>query len=291
MSRLVASEHALRSLLVLDQNQAGLRTAEIARLLQVSYTGGEKALETLRLEGLASCDDHRYSIVPSARTEAVRDFALATLPASAALGAIAVGNPAIEFGGIDADNALIVFRRFTRPEHEARAQRIVARLQAFATDLKVEFVRKEDLLDQLRVDASPRMRAQGLRILAGSIERTFPDRTRHGDFDAAPLGRLNPMFHGPSRRRLDQLAKTYGLRRILAFGSATRADLREDSDMDLLVEPEPGRLPCVGDRVRLWTEAERLFGRDVDIVTAPVRRPSLAERIRRDGVVLYDASR
>jgi predicted nucleotidyltransferase len=291
ISRLVASEHALRALLVLDQSGAGLRTAEMARLLEVSYTGAEKALETLRVEGLAVCDDHRYSIVSSVRTEAVRDFALATLSASSALGAIAVGNPAVEFAGIDAGNALIVFRRFARPEHEAQAERIIARLQAFVTDLKVEFVRKEDLLDQLRVDASPRFRAQGLRILAGSIERTLPDRTRHGDFDAAPLGRLHPMIHAPSRRRLDRLAKTHGLRRILAFGSATRADFREDSDIDLLVEPTPGRLLSVGDRVRLWAEAESLFGRDVGILTAPVRRRSLAERIKRDGVVLYDATR
>jgi uncharacterized protein len=291
MSRLVASEHALRALLVLDQSEAGVRTAEIARLLQISYTGAEKALETLRVEGLAACDDHRYSIVPSARTEAVRDFALATLPAGSALGAIAVGNPAVEFAGIDAGNALIVFRRFTRPEHEARAQQAVARLQEFVTDLNVEFVRKEDLLDQLRVDVSARTRAQGLRILGGSIERTFPDRTRHGDIDAAPLGHLNPMVHRPSRRRLDRLAKTYGLRRILAFGSATRSDFREDSDIDLLVEPEPGHLLSVGDRVRLSAEAELLFGRDLDIVTAPVRRGSLAERIQRDGVVLYDAAR
>jgi predicted nucleotidyltransferase len=290
MSRLVASEPALRALLVLDQDDAGLRTAEIARLLQVSYTGAEKALETLREEGLAACDAHRYSIVPSVRTEAVRDFALATLPAGAALGAIAAGSPAVEFAGIDGGNALVVLRRFARPEHEARAERAVARLQAFATDLKVEFVRKEDLLDQLRVDASPRTRAQGLHILVGSIERTFPDRTSHGDFDAAPLGRLNPMVQGPSRRRLGRLAKTYGLRRILAFGSATRTDFREDSDVDLCVEPEPGHILSVGDRVRLWAEVERLFDRDVDIVTAPVRRLSLAERIRRDGVVLYDST-
>ena len=291
MTRLVASEHALRALLVLDQDEAGLRTAEMSRLLRISYTGAEKALETLRAEGLAACDDHRYSIVASARMEAVREFALAILPASAALGAIAVGNPAVEFAGIHAGHAFIVFRRFTRPEDEARVERIVARLQAFAADLQVEFVRKEDLLEQLSVDASPRTRAQGLRILAGSIERTFPDRTRHGDFDAAPLGRLNPMVHGPSRRRLDRLAKTHGLRRILAFGSATRADFREDSDVDLLVEPRPGYLTSVGDRVRLWAEVESLFGRDVDIVTAPVRRRTLAERIKRDGVVLYDATR
>ncbi len=37
-------------------------------------------------------------------------------------------------------------------------------------------------------------------------------------------------------------------------------------------------------------EADRLFGRDVDLLTPPIRRPSLAERIEREGVVLYDAT-
>jgi len=37
-------------------------------------------------------------------------------------------------------------------------------------------------------------------------------------------------------------------------------------------------------------DAERLFDRDVDLVTTPLRRPSLAERVKRDGVVLYEAT-
>ena len=46
----------------------------------------------------------------------------------------------------------------------------------------------------------------------------------------------------------------------------------------------PGR-----ERVGLMADAEQLFGRDVDLVTAPVGRTSLADRIGRDGVVLYDS--
>ena len=36
-------------------------------------------------------------------------------------------------------------------------------------------------------------------------------------------------------------------------------------------------------------DVERLFGREVDRLTRPVRRASLAQRISLDGVVLYDA--
>ncbi len=74
-----------------------------------------------------------------------------------------------------------------------------------------------------------------MRVLTGTIDRTFPDRTRRGDFEGRPLGRLNEGVRVPSGRRLRDLAREYGLRRILVFGSATRADFRPDSDVDLLV--------------------------------------------------------
>jgi predicted nucleotidyltransferase len=38
-------------------------------------------------------------------------------------------------------------------------------------------------------------------------------------------------------------------------------------------------------------DAEDLFGRDVDLLTAPGGRPALAARIAREAVVLYDAAR
>lgn len=54
-----------------------------------------------------------------------------------------------------------------------------------------------------------------------------------------------------TRQRLRALAREYGLRRILAFGSATRADFRPDSDIDLLVEPVPGHHLGLDERVSL----------------------------------------
>ena len=167
----------------------------------------------------------------------------------------------------------------------------VATLQQVAPETKVEFMRKEDLREQLVNDLAPRRRAAGMRILAGTVDLTFPDRTRHGDFVAPSLGRLNETIAAPSVRRLRALAREYGLRRILVFGSATRADFRPDSDIDLLVEPSAGHRLGLDDRVKLTADAERIFGRDVDLLTAPVRRASLAQQISRDGVVLYDAAR
>jgi hypothetical protein len=53
----------------------------------------------------------------------------------------------------------------------------------------------------------------------------------------------------------------------------------------------PGHHLGLDERVSLMADVERLFGRDVDLLTAPVRRASLAQRISRDGVVLYDTAR
>ena len=47
VTRLIASEHALRALLLLSQHGSAWRASEIAEALDISYTGAEKALDIL----------------------------------------------------------------------------------------------------------------------------------------------------------------------------------------------------------------------------------------------------
>jgi predicted nucleotidyltransferase len=290
MTRLIASEHALRALLLLSQRGDSQRS-EVAEALDISYTGAEKALDILVADGLVGLSGRRFALVDSLRAREAIRFAFAFLPVEAGLAALTRGNEAVEFAGIDESGALIVLRRFAGPAVEHRLRDAVALLQQLSPDVDVQFATKEELREQLLDDLAPRRRAVGMRVLTGTVDLSFPDRTRHGDPDARPLGHLNEGIRAPSGRRLRALAREYGLRRILAFGSATRADLRPDSDLDLLVEPAPGHHLGLSERVSLNADAERLFGRDVDLLMAPVRRPSLTERIDRDGVVLYDAAR
>ena len=291
VTRLAASDNALRALLLLSQRADGLRTSEIADDLAISYSGAEKALDILQSEDLLVAAGPRHSFARSPRSDAAVRFAIAFLAVDVALAALARGNVAIEFAGIDDEGALVVFRRFSDPTDESRVRKAVEILATLHPEVRVAFVRKEDLREQLLEDLAPRRRAFEMRRLAGSVDRTFPDRTRHGDFEARALGHLNEAITAPSGRQLRALAREHGLRRILAFGSATRADFRPDSDIDLLVEPEPGRRLGLAERVGLMRDAARLFDRDVDLVTAPVGRTSFANRILRDGVVLYDAAR
>jgi hypothetical protein len=65
---------------------------------------------------------------------------------------------------------------------------------------------------------------------------------------------------------LAEFCRQNGVRRLAVFGSALRDDFGSGSDVDVLVEFEPGRTP--GLRF-FWMQAElsRLFGRTVDLHT------------------------
>lgn len=291
MPRLIASKHALQALLALSQRPKGLRIAEVAAVLDIPFSSAERGLEILVDDEVVERFDRLYRPVDSATAhEAVR-FALAFLASDEALAVLARANPVAEFCGVDRDGALVVIRRFAEPADEVRLRRATADLRSFHPAFRLALIDRSDLRERLLGDLTPRRRAEGMRVLAGSVDGTFPDRTRHADFDAARLGRLHPSLPTPSQRRLRNLAQRHHLRRILAFGSATRADFRPDSDLDLLVESAPGHRLGLSERVELIVEAEHLFGRDVDLLTAPVRRSSLAQRIERDAVVVYDAAR
>ena len=204
-----------------------------------------------------------------------------------AFGVLARSNRAVEFAGTDEAGTVLVVRRFAQPADEALLHAALADVTALHGDLTVELLDKSALRARLLDDPAPRARALGMRVLAGSVDRSFPDRTRHGDEDAPSLGRLHDGVAVPSDRRLRALARRHGLRRLVAFGSATRADFRPDSDLDLMVEPARSHPFGLRERAALVADAETLFGRDVDLVAAGELRPALADRIARDGVVLH----
>ena len=57
-----------------------------------------------------------------------------------------------------------------------------------------------------------------------------------------------------------------GIIRLAIFGSALREDFGPESDIDVLVEFEPGRTPGFG-FVTMAAKLSELFGRDVDVLT------------------------
>lgn len=68
------------------------------------------------------------------------------------------------------------------------------------------------------------------------------------------------------RAELAAFCRANGIRRLSIFGSAVRDDFGPESDVDLLVEFESGRVP--GFRfVSMAAELSELFGRRVDVLT------------------------
>ncbi|RIL03975.1 MAG: nucleotidyltransferase [Proteobacteria bacterium] len=58
-----------------------------------------------------------------------------------------------------------------------------------------------------------------------------------------------------------------GIRRLAFFGSVVRDDFTPESDVDVLVEFEPERVPSLFKLVHYQDELSELFGRRVDLCT------------------------
>ena len=80
-----------------------------------------------------------------------------------------------------------------------------------------------------------------------------------------------------NRDRIVSIATRHGARKVRVFGSALRGDARVDSDIDLLVDLEPGR--SLLDHVGLWQDLEELLGRRVDVVVEGGISPHLERHI------------
>lgn len=78
----------------------------------------------------------------------------------------------------------------------------------------------------------------------------------------------------------DELRNQFGIKRLALFGSAARNELREDSDIDVLVEFEgPATFDGYFD---LKTCLEQLLGRQVDLVTEKGLKPRARRHVEKD---------
>jgi len=86
------------------------------------------------------------------------------------------------------------------------------------------------------------------------------------------------------REEILRLAAFRGARNVRVFGSVARGDAGERSDIDFLVDLEPGR--SLLDLGGLNLDLERLLGSRVDVVSSRGLRDRVRERVLREAVAL-----
>lgn len=84
------------------------------------------------------------------------------------------------------------------------------------------------------------------------------------------------------RDEILRLATKYGARNVRVFGSLARGEADEASDLDLLVELDPGR--SLLDLGGLQFELETLLGCRVDVVTERGLKLRIRNRVLREAV-------
>ncbi len=90
--------------------------------------------------------------------------------------------------------------------------------------------------------------------------------------------------------RLAAFCRRHHIRRLLFFGSVLRADFRPDSDVDVLVEFEPGRTPGFLSLATMEHELSLIFeGHKVDLQTPQSLSRYFRDEVLRTADVQYAA--
>jgi predicted nucleotidyltransferase len=86
------------------------------------------------------------------------------------------------------------------------------------------------------------------------------------------------------RNEILEISTRYGAKEIKIFGSALRGEAKTNSDVDLLVELEPGR--SLLDIIAIKQDLEDLLGCKVDIVTEAALSPYIRDEVLNQAVRL-----
>ena len=91
------------------------------------------------------------------------------------------------------------------------------------------------------------------------------------------------------RERIAEFCRRHRVRRLALFGSVLRDDFGPHSDIDVLVEFEPGAFVGFG-IIEMEDELTQLLGRKVDLVTARALNHRIRDRVLREAQTQYAVS-
>jgi predicted nucleotidyltransferase len=84
-----------------------------------------------------------------------------------------------------------------------------------------------------------------------------------------------------------QQLEAVGVRHAAIFGSVARGDNRPDSDVDVLVDVDAGRVRSLFDLARIQSHVEEIVGGQVDVARRDRLRPHVAAEAERDAIYAF----
>jgi uncharacterized protein len=89
--------------------------------------------------------------------------------------------------------------------------------------------------------------------------------------------------------KLEELCLRYRVRCLRVFGSVMRPDFDADSDIDVLLEFEPGADPDLFELGGMQQDLSDLMGREVDLKTPEMLSPANLRRVVASSILGYAA--
>ena len=86
------------------------------------------------------------------------------------------------------------------------------------------------------------------------------------------------------KKEILKIAAKHGARNVRIFGSVARGETRPESDVDFLVDMEPGR--TLLDMGGLLMDLRELLGLEVDVVTEQGLKPRIRQRVLEEAAQL-----
>lgn len=87
-------------------------------------------------------------------------------------------------------------------------------------------------------------------------------------------------------RDLAEFCERNHITRVLFFGSVLREDFRPESDIDVLIEFEPGHIPGLK-FFRMEQELSKILNRRVDLNTPNFLSPHFREKVLSEAELIY----
>jgi predicted nucleotidyltransferase len=88
------------------------------------------------------------------------------------------------------------------------------------------------------------------------------------------------------RRRIAEFCRRHHIRRLAFFGSVLRNDFGPESDVDVLIEFDPGHVPGLA-FLSMEEELAEILGRKVDLNTPGFLSPYFRDRVLAEAEVQY----